>query len=77
MAALIVTVTGKDCVLLTRDHILLAADRDDTDEAIGYALNAHLNTVAAVRMRCVKAGLERTQYDASRPGDQRNLNYAQ
>lgn len=44
MAALIATGTGQARVL-TRARILLAADRDDTDAAIGYAVHVHPHTV--------------------------------
>lgn len=62
---------------LTRARILLAADRNDTDEAIAYALHVHQTTVAAVRKRCVLAGLEAALSDRVRPGAQRKLDGAQ
>lgn len=76
LAAMVSTGTGKARVL-TRARILLAADRNDTDAAIGYALHVHARTVAAVRKRCVEAGLERALHDAPRPGAQRKLDGAQ
>ena len=62
---------------LTRARILLAADRNDPDEAIAYALHVHRTTVAAVRKRCVEAGLDAALYDRVRPGAQRKLDGAQ
>ena len=49
LEALIATGTGQARVL-TRARILLAADRDDTDAAISYALHVHPTTVAAVSL---------------------------
>ena len=62
---------------LTRARILLAADRNDTDEAIAYALHVHRTTVAAVRKRCVEHGLDAALFDAVRPGAKRKLDAAQ
>jgi transposase len=62
---------------LTRARILLAADRNDTDEAIAYALHVHRTTVAAVRKRCVEHGLDAALFDAVRPGAARKLDAVQ
>ena len=62
---------------LTRARILLAADRNDPDETIAYALHVHRTTVAAVRKRCVEGGLEAALHDRVRPGAQRKLDGAQ
>ncbi len=63
--------------ILMHARILLAADRNDTDVAIGYALHVHPRTVATVRKRCVEEGLERALHDAPRPGAQRKLDGTQ
>ena len=76
LEALVTKGTGKARVL-TRARILLAADRNDPDTAIGYALHVHPCTVAAVRKRCVEEGLDRALQDAPRPGAQRKLDGAQ
>jgi transposase len=76
LEALIATGTGKARVL-TRARILLAADRNDTDAAIAYALHTSQDRVADVRRRCVEGGLDRALYDAPRPGAQRKLDSAQ
>lgn len=62
---------------LTRARIVLAADRNDPDEAIAYALHVHQTTVAAVRKRCVETGLDAALYDRVRPGAQRKLDGTQ
>jgi len=62
---------------LTRARILLATDRNDPDEAIAYALHVHRTTVAAVRKRCVEAGLAVALYDRVRPGAARKLDGTQ
>jgi transposase len=62
---------------LTRARILLAADRNDTDAAIAYALHVHRTTVAAVRKRCVEHGLDAALLDAVRPGAPRKLDGVQ
>jgi transposase len=62
---------------LTRARILLAADRNDPDEAIAYALHVHRTTVAAVRKRCVEHGLDAALFDAVRPGAPRKLDAVQ
>ena len=72
LESLVAKGTGKARVL-TRARILLAADRDDTDTAIAYALHTSRDRVADVRKRCVDGGLERALYDAPRPGAQRKL----
>jgi hypothetical protein len=72
LASLVAKGTGKARVL-TRARILLAADRNDTDTAIAYALHTSRDRVADVRKRCVDGGLERALYDAPRPGAQRKL----
>jgi len=76
LEALITKGTGKARVL-TRARILLAADRNDTDEAIAYALHTCRDRVADVRKRCVEGGLQRALYDAPRPGARRKLDGAQ
>ena len=62
---------------LTRARILLAADRNDPDETIAYALHVHRTTVAAVRKRCVEHGLAAALFDAVRPGAPRKLDGVQ
>jgi transposase len=62
---------------LTRARILLAADRNDPDDAIAYALHVHQTTVAAVRKRCVEQGLDAALYDRVRLGAPRKLDGVQ
>ncbi|HEY3378304.1 MAG TPA: helix-turn-helix domain-containing protein [Armatimonadota bacterium] len=62
---------------LTRARILLAADRNDSDETIAYALHVYRTTVAAVRKRCVESGLDAALFDAVRPGAPRKLDGVQ
>jgi transposase len=62
---------------ITRALILLATDRNDTDEDIAYALHVHRSTVAAVRKRCVEEGLDAALFERVRPGAPRKLDGTQ
>ncbi len=70
--ALITKGTAKAGVL-TRARILLAADRNDPDAAIAYALHCSPSRVADARKHCVTEGLDRALYEAPRPGAARKL----
>jgi len=57
----------------TRAHMLLRADAGDREAVMAAARHVGSATVARVRQRCVKEGLEAALHERPRPGGQRQL----
>jgi transposase len=58
---------------IARAHILLSADRGDSDKAIAQALHVSVPTVQRTRKRFAEGRLERAVNERPRPGARRRL----
>lgn len=58
---------------LTRAHILLLSDENQSDQSIAQALHVHVNTVERIRAKCVEQGVEIALRNRPIPGARRKL----
>jgi len=58
---------------LTRAHILLLSDENQSDQTIAQALHVHVNTVERIRAKFVEQGVEFALRNRPIPGARRKL----